>query len=567
MRFNATAGLRNKFAEVFKTGPELSAPQGIYTIPNHEQGDLQQTLQLDEKLPIGYQIFIPKEPIQAISVHVYGGGFWNGINVSDKIFLNKGIMVIILNLCDLYELKAFQLEMPKDLHEKLHLSIHYFFDTLKNDPASLGLDPQTIEQMKGKRISLFGGSFGGRTAIRHAELYPGTFDGYISHDGSLNIEAIFSTQSFTHTRQLTPEITAAQKWLDPFREDAISKIKDPILLLHNYDDNNVGVQVSTSWYNRAKALGKNVDLYVSPLGSALNEEGDIHKGHFTPTDQTALEGYTRKLLLFLLNGNSDISALSQWRAEQTKIYSDAFLHKQYLNLPIKDKFMAWALRLHAYRSSEDYRKKISQTYEKKGIEIPEEVKPLTEPGSRKSWEIFKDEAITYDTLYDAFAYLDPYLRNNKFPSVDGKSLTDDTIIALLKYHLPLFLEYIQEKNAVDLENVDTIMNNAIADQNTIETYRQWILGRGEEPLSDTDVEKLTRMHYLLRILYIANPSLLDTFRQEKAQDQDYQRAKQEALKELDAVLERQTVTHPLETWKSAVKKVLEKQRKEKGQTS
>ncbi len=44
---------------------------------------------------------------------------------------------------------------------------------------------ESMNLLKGMPKVIFGSSFGGRTAVRHIQLYPGTFNGAISHDGAL----------------------------------------------------------------------------------------------------------------------------------------------------------------------------------------------------------------------------------------------------------------------------------------------------------------------------------------------------------------------------------------------
>ena len=78
---------------------------------------------------------------------------------------------------------------------------------------------------------LYGMSFGGGNAVRQAELYPGTFNGYISHDGVISREMGRKSERVYRL--------AYKSWLDPAQLSEMDKIKDRLLILHNKDDGNV----------------------------------------------------------------------------------------------------------------------------------------------------------------------------------------------------------------------------------------------------------------------------------------------------------------------------------------
>ena len=138
-------------------------------------------------------------------------------------------MIIRLSLPDFLQNKE-QFKMDKKLHECIHHAIDHFYHTIKEHPESLHDDLKDRNLQKAKYF-LYGSSFGGGQSIRHAQLYPQTFDGYISHDGSL-----LDTKDIPKINQRTFDYP-----VDRCPYYHIDDIKDLVLIFQNRDDNNVNI--------------------------------------------------------------------------------------------------------------------------------------------------------------------------------------------------------------------------------------------------------------------------------------------------------------------------------------
>lgn len=268
-------------------------------------------------VPIGYNVFLPNDnqlPSQVMVV-IYGGKrkSLQGENIfqpdtyPDKLeryLLNRGTAIITLNLPDLLKLETEQALMPEQLYNEIHACINHCFHTLSHPEH---LHP-LLEILKDKPIFLFGKSFGGTMAIRHAQMYPNTFAGYISHDGDLH--AKISSQSDRIKRApLSP-------WLDASDADAIAKIQDPILLMQNRDDHNVNAKITLSFYKKLSEMQKTelARICITPSGSPMRSKGlKLLKGHFYPEKFSQFKRYGKTVELFLTKGPSSLDSISLWR--------------------------------------------------------------------------------------------------------------------------------------------------------------------------------------------------------------------------------------------------------------
>lgn len=281
--------------------------------------------------PIGYNIYLPNEEAKQIMIIVYGGhnstedAYTSIPNENGLInaLLNYNIAVITLNLPDLLELKDFQSEMSQELHSKIHACINYMHSTINNNPEVLN---KKLFALKHKPTFLYGASFGGRTAIRHAELYPATFNGYISHDGSLELD--------TMSKNDLP--LAKNRWgnykahLNPSQEEEIKKIQDPLLLMHNMDDNNVNIVTTLAFSTAMKKQNKEhlIQLCITPVGNKAKKGSNNalpNKGHFLP-EQNTLERvrYIETLTQFMQEGLSKLPSLTQLQEYRVKKLANKF---------------------------------------------------------------------------------------------------------------------------------------------------------------------------------------------------------------------------------------------------
>src|SRR5204863_5166016 len=167
----------------------ISNNKGYFDSLNIDNGA---QLYLDDS-PIGYNIHLPIDKINSVMVKVYGGDESEEreksayrplkLNTLETHLLNNGIAIIQLNLPDLLKLNTSQGSMPEDLFLEIHACIHQFYDTIKNAPEKLD---ESLKVLKNKGLFLYGASFGGMMVLTHAEHYPGTYAGYISHDGGIS---------------------------------------------------------------------------------------------------------------------------------------------------------------------------------------------------------------------------------------------------------------------------------------------------------------------------------------------------------------------------------------------
>lgn len=295
-------------------------------------------------IPIGYNVFVPKADVKAVLVHVYGGGstsrdlfnvsrtltFGQKPLASDIYNLKKGIMVIKLNLFDLLQLKekVFQTEMLEDIHALVHSSINKFYQTIKETPSHLH-EELVISKMA--KIYLTGTSFGGRTVVRHAELYPDTFDGYIAREG------VYSASYFSGHEYLSP--------INFGNDEKISKIQKPILLVHNFDDNHSPVQETLNLYKLLKTAHKDVELCIIPKGNPIPTCGKLPlrmKGHLEPIEPANFKQYIKTMKNFMLENDPNRSIRSQWAAHQYEIYG----YKNNIDPTFLEKFLSESFRLY-----------------------------------------------------------------------------------------------------------------------------------------------------------------------------------------------------------------------------
>ena len=262
--------------------------------------------------PIGYVKYMPQGDVKSIFVQIYGG--YEAKEKDEKMskplglseyyeseLLKNGTMVVKLNLINLLELNVHQREMSADLLEKIHRQIHYFFNYLQQDT-----------KLKGKPVFLYGPSFGGMMSVHHAQNFPDTFAGYISHNGALYEDS-------------------RQDHLLVGKQDRVEKIKQPILLLHTLDDNRVNLDTTLQVYLKASAVKKEhlFRLYVSPHGSQSYK--DDH-GHYTPGGYYG-KLYAEQLIDFINNPQQINPAVSKWRYSKFKLALDMlagkgdFVHK------------------------------------------------------------------------------------------------------------------------------------------------------------------------------------------------------------------------------------------------
>ncbi|MFO1259366.1 MAG: prolyl oligopeptidase family serine peptidase [Gammaproteobacteria bacterium] len=452
--------------------------------PNYILGNPLQ-LANQQKTPIGYNIHLPQGVVKEIVVNVYGGyeaqdlhikAFRPGVLTDmDKQLLSNGIGVVYLNLNDLVELNVFQCDMPEDIHARLHESINKFYETIKAKPESL--DPR-LSKIKGAKLYLHGASFGGRTAVRHAELYPRTFDGYISHDGWMDMEKAIQSSSI-----LTGGPRTGMKWLDPASPEHLKKLSDPVLIMQNLDDNNLNAKIAFRFINKAKKLGKAnlIKLHLEKIGNPIPGRDDMYnKGHYAPSrDAPGFGTYTKALTAFI--------------QEKNVATPDQTLKKSYKNRKIANRFYIKSTVLKRFIAES----MLTYTHNRHNLgDLKHEAIWKTHYEPKANSEFFVSKLLSDQTQ------LSDEIKRFK----DNNLLTDETIKAVLKKELPLFISFFSEYNSIVIpENID--INDLIENRSLIKAVRETFFGLGSPAMQNSDYKE-NHCSKLLNALYQTNPRLL-----------------------------------------------------------
>lgn len=512
--------------------------------PNNDIGNTTK-----EDIPIGYDIYIPQGEAKAIYVRAYGGGKReNGLYQAEKYLLSQGIVVIILDLVDLIDLKGtYQLNMPEELHSKLHASIDAFYRAIKTPDSPLYQNPELSKLYK-LPIFLFGGSFGGRTSLRHAELYPETFDGYISQNGTISFYMFEKADrhpgyfgSRRNENNTNPN-SMTHIWLSPITDEPgqpetkITKIKRPVLLIHNRDDNNVNIKTTEQWYKKAqKVLNERKDHPLPDDKFAVRlhvpHEGGpptavTKKGHGFPIDPIDFRQQNETLSSFILNGPQSIKEFSDWKAYKTGVLSNKF----YIAVEPLDDFISEAYRLYEKRNPYAPSKEGSPN-----LNIEDQV--------QRDWKDY------YRPLYYACLLPSIYLKSDTIREkiqylTEQNYFTNENVSKALKNQLPLFIKYLREQNIDVPKKIDIDLfskNEALI--NNYMSRMSW----------NDDVTRS-----LLKTFFIANPKIVEQIVNDSYPKNNPEEAiAQESLvKTLEENRE-----HAKKTFQSVVKEVLKQSKK------
>ncbi|MGE3320164.1 MAG: alpha/beta hydrolase family protein [Candidatus Berkiella sp.] len=251
-----------------------------------------------KRYPIGYKIFMPDDISQVsdVIVCVYGGNkeadkknLIDSINRSafTKWGVAENCCVIELFLPDLLQPDS-QFVMSVDLYSIIQRCIHHFFEKVR-EPQSL--DPELVRYGFAKaHYFLMGASFGGAVVVRHSQLYPHTFNGYISHDGNLGP---LKDMPIVPTK---PRVYANASALSPLAH--VKDCEDAMLLLQNNDDNNVNRENVLKFYEALKSHNKAhlAKLCFFNKGNAAEADELWNKGHFLPSD---IQRYVKTIFDFI----------------------------------------------------------------------------------------------------------------------------------------------------------------------------------------------------------------------------------------------------------------------------
>ncbi|MCW8451486.1 alpha/beta hydrolase family protein [Legionella quinlivanii] len=480
-------------------------------------------------IPIGYNIRIPhgNDETKKIMVWIYGGNeakdrqksafkfSSSQLSPFSKPFVEKNIVTILLNLPDLLELNVHQFQMPEELFRKIQACVNYFYSVIKDKPE---LIDNRLSILKDKPVFLTGGSFGGLMTVRHAELYPKTFDGYISHAGMLSSQK----NSEVDIQYRGGDLAI---YLNPAEDNEIKKITEPVLLLHNMDDNNVIVSVALDFYKkfRQNNNAELATLVTTPTGDPAVLNSHVNKGHGKPSNPKHFERYIHSMTKFMEQGASQVPGLSRLREYLGKKKANTFVK----NSTITRKFLGEALELN---------KRCKHRF----IDV------------RKYWEL--DYKPLYATLYYS-ASLSRYkslLQTERLRLQD--KMTDEHISKLLALQSEIFFEYINEISSRNL------MPDSLSDREEF-SKNPAVIEAFKEIFSELDQAKESTVFYILSNLYKANPDLLTPVIQQLDKDPIFCENLEKAQEKFIHTLEKKkSLTFTI--WKQAAEKVSPKESEE-----
>lgn len=425
-------------------------------------------LYLDEtqSTPIGYNIHLPPTgtKIKNVLLTAYGGfqasereekaNRPGGLDAVLNHLLKDGTVIITLNVPDLLKLTTSQREMDSDLHDEIHACIHHIYETLINSPEKID-DNLSKLNLQDLDIFFYGASFGGRAAMTHAERYPGTFTGYISHDGALSDEMAQKSDFLKRGRM--------QPWLDPAQIEQMENIKDRLLILHNSDDNNVSVKDSLHFYHLLAKLGKSdlANICITDIGNPIPANEKKHnKGHFPPETKENFLKYVSTIKNFM-QGPSMVPSMSPWHA----YIQDKLANKYYKSADVKEQFIAAMLEKNRLQDQNQ----IEDEYAHSIFKILYHIDNLLSDRNTLQSELERLE------------------KNNL--------LTDEVIKNAIKSQFKLFQQYLNEMYGIVVTNDDLAINDDM-----INKFRTAVLL--------LKANKTNKPKTLLLTLYQANPELL-----------------------------------------------------------
>lgn len=450
-------------------------------------------LKTHDDTPVGYNIHLPQGEVKAIFVVVYGGG--GGLYVPGDLddfyqhLLHNNYAVVTLHLADKHDVTLREVRFNEydffwreqrysqhitspELHDLIHNGIQQFFEVITTNPQQLH---ESLNVLDGKKAVLFGSSFGGRTVLRHAELYAGrSFSSYLSYSAGVNFpigEKCCSPICLPIKKDLVKtygdELLKASSYLDPF--PFLGDITERVLLVHPSDDNQVSIATSLSCYKKlAKADKSRVKFFSFLHGAPSNKNSPHnHKGHHLP---------------------KDVDTLVELGEVFTNFIDDVYEPAEASEL------RALRARVHAYRylrNAKPEQKFISATYRRWSIDSTSTL-PKDE-----EWQA------DYVPMHKVFWALEQLKQQTDFAKTIMEAitlnLTPEMIERGICSHAHLFATFINE--TIDLQYDEKHMRDAIITNKGIRThFANWIA----LPTSDEDFPRI----YALTTLLEANPHLL-----------------------------------------------------------
>lgn len=428
-----------------------------------------------KEYPIGYVIQIPSdndEPIENVVVEIYGGNtradLHRATSSSTLSLEHRGCAVIRLSLPDFLQ-RQLQYNMDPELHQCIHSAIDHFYHTIKEKPESLhgDLEKRNLQHAK---YFLFGASFGGGQSVRHGQLYPGTFNGYISHDG------YFLT--WKDLPSIKDRIYQFPKELFPYYH--VEDMQDPVLIFQNRDDNNVNILGALEFYSELIRHGKEelARLCFFEKGNPIPGSEIVHKGHFPPGDMAR---YNETILNFMQHPLARVPEYQYFAFLNQKRYANQFLR----DVSDSERFVSLA---HQHCHDNDHSKLIKEPKLWKDI-WDKEYKPILQTVKEVNFMVVNND----------------YRKKQMQRLVDQGLLTDDALRRALKRHFNMTKEYLLESEGVVLDREEFVNNPYI-----LEVYKNYLVG-------GASLDKHVNA-FVLENFYFSNPELLPPIPQKEDPD-------------------------------------------------
>lgn len=288
--------------------------------------------------PVGYFMLLPKkiEKTRAIIVSAYGGltKKESPLNIADfryslpdyilKYLLAHNIGIMFLNTADYIENTEFQSKMSEKIFKKVLSNIKATYDVLSKTEKRNELHILLNKIQKHLPLYLYGASFGGTVALRFAQTYPHTFNGYISHDGGLAHRS--------HKNYINPSLH-------------VKELQENVLLFQNYTDNIVFVNETIDFIKVLQKSNKASQVLVHFFPQAnLNNPKKSYIGHFFSSKPWYLKEYAETLVDFIeKTKNGKVKFSESIQKMRNFFYQNSFQEHEYIK-KIKQKSIEQSLK-------------------------------------------------------------------------------------------------------------------------------------------------------------------------------------------------------------------------------
>lgn len=481
-----------------------------------------------KEYPIGYNMILPhndKVRIEKVVFEVYGGKNASDLQKESNFEPSPSVLTLRTNCAAVYLLLPDYLQdkhqslMDEALHQSIHAAINYFYETMKHHPEKIHLSLKD-RALENAQFFLYGSSFGGRTAIRHCELYPGTFNGYISHDGALDYS--ISDMPIVGKRKAdNPELLSPMAHLNDIKES------ENLLILQNRDDNNVNIFHALSFYQGLidQGMSKVARLCFFEQGSPASKDLSLaDKGHGFSSDRIR---YWDTVFDFMKYGPTKIPELHRMSFLMQERYAKQFFR----DIPFTERFLALA----------------HQKYHDKAHFEAYKDQPQWDAIWSAEYKPMLQALLEINTMLDEPRYQEAQM---KF-LLDEGMITDEAIQNALQNHVHIVKELFKELNDIEVKEDEFIKNSQF-----IDFYRGLLL-------SDPRGNPRGYTSFLLENFYFSNPQLLPKLENSQAWTlQQWAEVEKKCRDEFE-LKNIQFKEAVQQTWQAAGKAVMGKQKHER----